>query len=238
MALLFGGELDPLTFSIGFVRAPLSRVLETLSGWLRGQSSAVDVRSIALPLRDALLQLQPLTPLPRRHLLVPTTKDWVAYFDNRMLGPDPVPAVSYVCRQLASPGLVAVSAPHTLNVETGKERGVYGAVQFQLFAPHARAFLNYERTVAVTYDGGRWQFSADGTIQPFEDLQRYKRTRVRDRFTEDMLKTYCGALDIDISNPDFYGQPAFAVNVLDSLPHGWTGVSLAEARGKMGLASN
>jgi hypothetical protein len=75
---------------------------------------------------------------------------------------------------LACRGIVAVCVPNTLNEETGTKKGLYVAVQFQMFVPHRTDFLNLQRTVAVTNDGGRWRFDANGAVQPFEETERYK----------------------------------------------------------------
>src|SRR3970282_875427 len=51
----------------------------------------------------------------------------------------------------------------------------------------------------------RWRLAANGTVQPFEEVDAYGSRRVRDRFTSEMLERYCQALGIDVFNPGFYG---------------------------------
>jgi hypothetical protein len=131
--------------------------------------------------------------------------------------------------------VVATSIPNTYSDKTGKGTGLYGAVQFQLFAPHETAFLNYERSVSATNDGGQWSFGADGTVQPFEELETYQKRKIIDRFTPDMLKRYCYALGIRVDSPDFYGPRSVLISSSDPLPADWPKLSLGEVRHKMGL---
>jgi hypothetical protein len=129
-------NLIPITFSIGFVNSSFSDVRNTFVAWKTQHLRSITSKQIDLPLGNALKQLQPLTPIPRRWLLVPTTADWVAYFDNGTHGPDPASAVSYLSLKLACRGFVATFVPHTLDTEEGTASGLYGAVQMELFAPH------------------------------------------------------------------------------------------------------
>ena len=97
-----------------------------------------------------------------------------------------------------------MSQPHTEGVP-GIREGRYGAVQFQLFGPAQTDWLNYVRTISLSYDGTRWSFDVSGTPQDFEDLEAYRSRRIRDRFTSEMLERYCKALGIEVFDPEFYG---------------------------------
>jgi hypothetical protein len=90
--------------------------------------------------------------------------------------------------------------------------------------------MNYVRTVSVAHDGQRWQFSAHGVQQDFEDESSYRSRRVRDRFTSAMLQDYCDALGIECFNPDFYGPRAVLVESTVPLAPGATQMSLREVQ--------
>ena len=49
----------------------------------------------------------------------------------------------------------------------------YPALIFEIYGPSKTSFLNYIRSVALSYNGKSWSFSASGDIQPFEDIQSY-----------------------------------------------------------------
>jgi len=59
------------------------------------------------------------------------------------------------------------------------------------------------------YDDGR-AFDSDGPVLPFEQVERYREKRIRDRFTPEMLEAYARALGIDLFNAKFYG-PRFVL---------------------------
>jgi hypothetical protein len=89
-------------------------------------------------------------------------------------------------------------------------------VQFELFADHPTDFLNYERTITVTKEATRWEFEADGTVQPFERTEKYKERRIKDRFTPEMLEEYCAALGIRLFDPAFYGPDGWLIEDPDT----------------------
>ena len=87
-------------------------------------------------------------------------------------------AIGYLSRKLQCQGLaILVEAPH--NRLTGSRGGRAGSVQFELFGPIKTTFLNYVRTVGVTFDGGKWVFEANGTEQPFEEHDTYRARPTR-----------------------------------------------------------
>jgi hypothetical protein len=234
MSLIYE-QLSPTTFSIGFLRCSFDQVRNAFIQWKNEHFRSLTSKEVQLPLLSALEELQPLTPIPRRWLLVPTASEWVGYFDNGIHGPDPAPSVSYLSLKLACQGLVATSVPQVLWKGQGTNSALYGAVQFELFAPTKTAFLNCERSISIAYDGAKWMFSARGAIQSFEEVSKYGSPRVLDRFTPDMLKRYCGALGIKIDSAEFYKSPSTLISSADPLPQGAAAISIEEAQKKMGL---
>jgi hypothetical protein len=107
-------------------------------------------------------------------------------------------------------------------------------VVFDLFAPEPRAWLNYERSVGVINDG-RWTFVSEGTVQPFESIERYAAKRVRDRFDAELLEKYSAALGIRLLDPTFYGPEGIVVVRRGVLREEHPVLTLRAARERLGL---
>lgn len=235
MKSLLGGELAPITYAWGFIEAPLQSVRDAFHKWRSALYKNVTTLSFRSSLREALLQLQPLTVPPRKELLMETSSSWTAYFDNSIQGGDPFPPISYMAEYLKCRSLAVTCVPHTLKSEDKDAKGTYGAVQFELFAPEPTEFLNYERSISAANDGGHWVFNATGTVQPYEKLAQYQAPRIRDRFTPEMLEEYCASLGIKLFDGDFYGSEAILVEIDDPARRDLRRLTLREARGELGL---
>lgn len=231
---LLNNEFAPITFKIGLLNCSYGRALEAFVDWRRRVHKVVEFEEEESPLERKLASLQPLEPVPGRQLMVSTkSDDWVAFFNNGSRGSDPVSIVGHLSQELTCRGLIATAVPDTYS----HGKGLYGSVQFELFAPHRTEFLNYERTVSASNDGGKWVFGAVGAVQPFEETESYSNRRVRDRFTPDMLRRYCHALGVYIDSYEFYGtQSVLQVRgPLQPRPGGWPSFSLEQVRESMGL---
>jgi len=237
MKTLLDNKLAPLTFSLGFLEMPFQTVVDAYVWWQKELDLSVVISPIVLPLEQALLKLEPLITPHRKRLLMATQSAWTAYFDNGIDGGDPFTPIGYLSQHLHCRGLMVACQPHTMFSEAKGERGTYGAVQFQLFAPEERDFLNIERSIIAMNDGGKWIFETIGEIQPFERAEKYKAKRIRDRFTDDLLEEYCLALGIRLFDAEFYGPRGVLVEMLGPLPARETVLTLVEARRRLGLES-
>jgi hypothetical protein len=235
MKALFNNTLAPLTFSVGFLEAPFASVIDANFQWIQPLYKTVEMVHSASDLRNALCQLVPLSAPPRRELLFATESNWTAYFDNGRNGPDAFPPISYLAQKLGCRGLVATCVPHTLETETGMARGTYGAVQFEMFGPVQREFLNYERSISVAYEAGKWRFDVIGMVQPFEEVAKYSARKIFDRFTPDMLERYCESLGVRLFDETFYSGPGELIAIRDTLPSNCVELTLEEARLEMGF---
>ena len=233
MKTLLNNEFAPLTFSWGFLEAPLDSILPMFVDWRRSHSRGVKVMEVSGSLTDALCQLQPLLGPPTRELLFSTRSKWVAYFDNGASGGDPFPPISYLSEHIECRGVTVTCIP---NHTESNELRVFGAILFSLFAPKPTQFLNVVRSVGVANDGGRWRFVSQGDVQAFERPEAYLAKKVQDRFTSELLEEYCQAVGIDPFKPDYYGP---AGNVLAIAPPAETTsdkfFTLKEAQQRLGL---
>jgi hypothetical protein len=194
---LLDQRCSPITDAIGFIEADFARVVSADGSWRAslGGYAGRPVRGALPALLDALL---PLTGPLKRYIWVSTAGPWTAYFDNSVLGSDPFGPVSVLAERLSVRGVHIVCRAGT------SQRGA--AVSFNLYGPEQTDWLNLIRGVRAVEDRGRWEWSATGSIQPFEDESRYQRRRVRDRLTPDVLAAYCGTLGIRPFDSSFYGS--------------------------------
>ncbi|XXF78223.1 hypothetical protein P2318_00255 [Myxococcaceae bacterium GXIMD 01537] len=133
-----------------------------------------------------------------------------------------------MAQTLGCRGLRVVAVPHTLR----KDKGRYGAVILDVFSP-LETGPEYLRALEAVNDGGRWVFECSGEPFPFEQLERYKARRVRDRFTFDMLKQYLHHLGLAPFDEHFYlppGEPAWLVEKTGPLYPNHQDFSLAQVR--------
>ncbi len=228
MRTLVDERFAPITSSIGFLELTIDDAARGLEKWRRVRHD-VTVVSAHEGFPEVLRRLEPLTTgVAPRELLVAAGK-WTAYFDNSLWGTDAVSAIGYLSRTLNCQGLAIRAVPMTIGSPTVR-RGRSGAVQFELFGPFRTHFLNYVRTVGVTFDGSKWVFNANGAVQEFEDVDAYAAPRIRDRFTSEMLERYCQALGIDVFNAATYGPEAVFLESAMALPANGVAMTLAEAQ--------
>jgi hypothetical protein len=222
----------PITESFGFLEVPLDDAVVALSRWRESLYTGVVVTRLQTGFPAALHALEPLTDQRPRELLVAAGR-WTAYFDNLPNGTDPVSAVGKLSRDLKCQAVLATSIPDTESV-AGVRPGRSGQVGWSLLGPIQTDFINYVRSVSVTFDGGRWRFDAHGTVQGFEETDAYRARRIRDRFNSTMLQNYCREMGIDVFNPNFYGPECVLVeSVLNHVPR--PPQSLAETQIRLGI---
>jgi len=178
--------------------------------------------------------LEPLTGGSRpRELLIEAGPKWTAYFDCSVRGTDAVSTVGHLSRTARCQGVAIRCVPHVAG--RGERPARLGAVQFELFGPLSTEFLNFVRTVSVSFSGTKWQFSASGTEQAFEEVETYKSSRVRDRFTSDMLERYCRAIGLDPFTEASYGPNAVLLQSAVPQASGGHVMTIADAQRWLGI---
>jgi hypothetical protein len=236
MKYLLDNTLAPLTFNWGFLEAPVDVVGRAYARWQRMILHRVKTVPVDLPLADALRRLEPLDMGSQRVLFLSTKGRWTACFDNGAMGGNPSTFVGVLAERVRCRGIACGCVPNTLTRHDRGKRGTWGAVKFTLFAGEKREFLNIERSVWVINDVRGWEFKSIGTVQDFEQVERYGATRIADRFTPEMLAEYCGALGINLFDEHFYGGSGLITHASPwFLPRLGT-ITLAQARKQLGLS--
>lgn len=233
MKALLDNRFAPITFTWGFVESPFAQISETFVQWQdqlhEKYGSRTESRNFREPLSESLFSLEPLTTPLNRYLLTETSSIWTAIFSNGLRVNDVHSPVSYLSRLLKSRGLEVTSVPDRSKNYPKDAFRVYGAVGFALYGPEQIDRTNRVRRIAVTNDVSGWEFVANGEVQPYEQTENYRNRNIVDRFTPQMLESYCAALGIELFNPDFYGEQSLLVHTKSASPHGPT-MSIAEAR--------
>jgi hypothetical protein len=223
-SILWDDAYAPLTSTIGFLASPVEDTAAALRDWRAELHGTAEISRVEAGVPNCLSALEPLTGGVRpRELLIPTTDaGWTALFDCGVAGGDQVTTLGFLAERLGAQAVVVTSVPDS--------PGRYGARQLELFAPIPTDFLNYVRTISVVREDSGWRFDADGTVQDFEDVGAYRRRRVVDRFTDDMLVEYAAALGLRPYDPAFYGRPALLVTNPSTPPPDGVELTLEEAR--------
>lgn len=231
MKTLLNDRFAPITSSIGFLRLDIDAVVMSLTEWRRNVvPGGVNSEELNGGFPECLHALEPLTGgVVPRELLVEASDGWTAYFDCSLRGTDAATPIGYLSRTVRCQGLAITAVPHTIGLR-GVKNGQMGSVQFEMFGPRQTEFLNYVRTIALSYEGSRWVFETNGAEQWFEELDAYTSRKIRDRFTTEMLERYCKALDLDVFDAAAYGPRAVLICSRVEVPAGGYVMTLDEVQ--------
>jgi hypothetical protein len=219
MKPLLNNERAPVTFGAGFIETSFSEYCnEFTSSWKRLETE-FETFSFEAALKEAMVRLEPLQNPQNRYLITETRSRWTAIFSNSRLGSDVSSAVYSSCKALGCRGVTIQCSPSLTKREDKKTSIVhYAATSFTLEGPHETEWLNEIRHVSARKDGGPWKFFQRGEVQPFEQVEQYERKHIRDRFTPEMLESYCAALGIMAFDATFYGPKSFLFHDLTKFP--------------------
>lgn len=209
MRQLLDGRLAPITSTIGFLELPAAQAASGFLDWMRAihepLGRRLSERRAGGGLEQVLRRLLPLVSIMRtRYLFVPTASPWCAFFDNGHQGTDAFSVMSHLAERLGCRGMRVTAIPDTIEGESKGAKGEYGAMVLEVYGPERTHFLNCRRSICALHDGDRWDFQAGGTPFPFEETERYRARRIRDRFTFDMLERYLRQLGLSPFEEDFY----------------------------------
>lgn len=203
MSELYNGCFFPLTKEIGFLECDLATAADAFTNWQKDIQAKRGVEVVCTPesqesLKKILPTLLPLTSVERRrHLFIETKGIWTAYIDNGWRGTDAFAPISYLAQAIGCRGLRVCYTPHSSNR--------FGSVMLEIYSAETQPdFSNTIRSIAVLYDGSRWEFHVNGTVQNFEQTEQYKNRLIKNRFTAKMLDAYLKELGIFFFDEQFY----------------------------------
>ena len=233
MKALLDNRFAPITFTWGFVKSFFTQLSEAFMQW-HGQidkkfGTQTEYKVFRAHLSESLYALEPLTTPLDRYLLTETRSGWSAIFANGLRVNDVFSPVSYLPTVLGSRGLHVRCLPDRSKKSGRDGLQIYGAVMFGLYGPNGTDWLNRIRSISVANDVDGWQFAAEGDVQLYEQTENYGKRKKVERFTSEMLESYCAALGIDVFNADSYGEQCVSVHIKRRNSPGPT-MSIADAR--------
>lgn len=199
---LLNGAWEPVTQSVGLIRAPHDKVLETLMRWKRPlvaeYGATLETRTVHGGLEDGLKALLPLqSPQCDKYLLLPTANpEWTAIYDNGKRGTEVHSLCFSMWNLFGIEAINVINIPHT--IDKARTRGQYGCRAIEHIGPHG------ERWIRVMHGLSRWEFMSVGTPFAFEDVAAYDQPGASKRFTQEMMVRYLAALDLHPFESDFY----------------------------------
>jgi len=232
---LLNNDFAPVTLRLGFIEASFQSLCDAFQEWFRTIDAKypnlrTEFTPITAPLTTALLSLEPLTNPSDRYLLVETKSNWTAIFANGLRVNDVASATGYLPTVLNSRGLEVGHTPDSSKSNRKDLIRKWGSTLFSLYGPTKTDWLNRIRHLHVSNDVDGWTFDDDGDLQPFEETEAYKKRRIQDRFTFEMLERYCKALGLQLNEDGFYGPRGYAVRTTGQKQRGELMMSIAEAR--------
>jgi hypothetical protein len=235
---LLNNAYAPVTFTVGFIETPFKQLSDAFVAWRneinRRYEIETKVSCFEAPLSKALLELEPLTTPLDRYLIIETQSPWTAIFSNGLRVNDVDSPVAYLPTVLNCRGLHINNIPDRSSTGHRDALRIWGAVTFTLYGPEKTDWLNRIRHISLTNDVGGWEFVAEGEIQSFEQVENYKKRRLKDRFTPKMVESYCAALGIRVFDAEFYSGNCVLSRVKRSIPPG-PSMSIAEAKAHLYL---
>jgi hypothetical protein len=223
VAAVLNGAWAPLGWSIGFIEAPVDRVLAAVVA-IRSTEGQRVVLDDPGPWPDCIPALAPLEAPWTAELVAGHGVNWTVYLNNWIHGGDPWPFVSQVAHRLRTRWLVAAFQPPTAPG--------HAQAKLEIGGPDGQPPLNQLRSIEARAEDGHWSWHATGRALPFEQAQTYRARRIRDRLPRPLLIDYLHALDIDVDDNARYTRPAVIRQVVD-----WRirRLTLAQARSDWGL---
>jgi len=72
------------------------------------------------------------------------------------------------------------------------------------------------RLVRAMLDGDRWDFFEKGIIQPFENPGNYKKRKIRDRLSREIVLEYLENIGLDVQAPAFWNAEGDALYICET----------------------
>lgn len=200
MEFLLNGDFDPITWRIGFMKAPCEDVMRSCVSrqnrmLARNGLPENQVRPASGSLRRMLGALLPLCSYPVNWLVLDCVghdgSEWTAYFDNLQSGPDHTAFIPLVAREM---GVCAVSF---ILVDSGLNKS-YG---FSFWNPGDSM---PSRSVLLSSDQSVWDYYESGSPLPLEGDAFRRKKPLRDSFGVAEVLGLASRLGLRPADPQFF----------------------------------
>ncbi|WGM20705.1 hypothetical protein QEH68_00500 [Paenarthrobacter sp. OM7] len=202
--LLLGSRWAPVTNTMSFIKAPLDEAAriwhESNKADLQDKADALMIEATGT-LEEQFARLLPLGGGSKRLFLETSNPEWTAVVSDSASGSDLSSMLYFEYAKKRGIHFVIVDEiPHSVDKKNYPEhRGRHGVRKIMVMGSE-----EYGSFVSLVNDD-KWVFDRDGTaFADFEDSAAYKSFKTTDRFTHDMLISYCQNLGLDPFNEDFY----------------------------------
>lgn len=196
-------DLDRIKLSFGLLRASVESASAEFLEWTNGILNPAGIRMQGRPLDGSFLStiemLLPCVMPPTKSLFVACKDGWTAMFENGVFGTD-AGRLGVLAKRMKTTTMRVVAIPEVKNSQ-------YGATIWELY-DHAGT----RRSLYAMNDGGRWDFGSQGEPFAFEETGRYSVPRIRDRFSNSMLRAYLKEFDASPFCDEWF-EPAHSVLV-------------------------
>jgi hypothetical protein len=224
MKPIISTEWYPVTYDFGVIEAPIEIAAKAFTDWKQRLDIKLEVVAVHSSLEQALSYLEPLCQFKNRTIFIALANGWSAFFQNGIQGSDPFPPMSYMACTLLDTRAMRICSSNDGNIWE-----VYASSRLGGSVP-----TGYLRSIcACREDSGRWMFHQSGEPFSFEELGEYSRTRIRDRFNDELFDRYLRAFGLEIFDPGFFSvdreRPAYAL-IHTNVPAGFRKFSLQEVR--------
>ncbi len=198
----------PIDTKIGFIKGDLDMLSGFIVSWDHRVYEPLGISTARTEIDGTLAhcfeKLLPLTSIQiRRHLLIPCSNGWIAFFNNSYRGTD-TSAVGYIAKSLRTYAVAVTVVPEFDGRSGGKVSPHAGTIDFTLYGPDKTAYLNMIRSISVENLDGQWSFKTEGIPQSFERESNYEKVKIRDRFNLRIMNDYLSSLGIRAFEESFY----------------------------------
>ena len=195
--ILLIDESFPITSDFGLIRANVDSVARAIASW-SVELGIPRTCHCVFSWEDALNGLEPLSTEMRRLAIVPTKAGWSAVFQSGIAGSDPASLMPVLSGRLRTDAMRVCATPGSAK---------YAAIIWENYVgslSELSGVAAHGRTICAANDGGRWNFFCSGEPFDFENSESYAKTRIKDRFTKEMLGGYLERFGLHPFDDSFY----------------------------------
>lgn len=199
----------PTTTKIAFFKIGCDEMAQAFFEWSErintqfGLAHTERLERLTDPLEKKLIRLLPLAKgRENKRLMLPTKSAWTAFMTNGFYGGDIHSPVSYMGEKLKVVNLSIVMVADVPGSQPGSTQFVFRDMTSE---PHKIRSI-------IAHRESRWEWNEYGESLPYEETERYKAKKIKDRLTPEMVERYCRHLGIDLFDPDFYEGDGYMVH--------------------------